>query len=334
MKLFLQWFALAVSFFGDFTLLMLLTLPAISAEVKPFISCSQTGGEMSAYRNITLRVSWSGTVRIEQRSPRNRTNEYAITPADIAALTNVLESVRFFDVPESNSVRSPGFPIYELTAESGGRSRALRFQYVESFAPLHKQLNRLMDQALIMSDLEGGDRNPRSLHPHTLSRLAFNDVDLPRPELVVPLLEKWADDYGNTATVNNVFSALARLTTPGEWMAFVTNRVNTAYEHHRAMLFSLFASRHLHSSMPTNHVRALLPYVTMVLECYGSPAIVLDETTEKILSEIIAFIRRMNYRDAVPALLKLAEAHPASRSGRSAQEAAKRLDKRPSVPRR
>jgi len=62
------------------------------------------------------------------------------------ALTNVLESVGFFHIPESNSVRRAMFPTYELTAESGGRSRALRFQHVEAFGPLHKQLRRLMDQ--------------------------------------------------------------------------------------------------------------------------------------------------------------------------------------------
>lgn len=278
---------------------------------------------MNPYGNIELQVYWSGVTRIEQRSPRNRTYEYTIKPADIAALSNVLESVSFFDIAESNSVRAAMFPSCELTAQLGGTTRTLKFQHIPAFGPLHKQLRRLMDQALIMSDLDG-----RAVYPLTISRLASENVDVPRPELIAPLLERFADFFGDMSVVEHSFAALARFTPPDQWIAFATNKIRTANEHHRATLLSLYASRHLHYSLPTNHVQALLPYLTTVLESYASSTVlVVDETTSRLLIDVIVFIDRMHYREAVPALLKLAGAHPDinCRAARMAEGVVKRL---------
>jgi hypothetical protein len=185
-----------------------------------------------------------------------------------------------------------------------------------------------MDQGLIMSDIQGS-----RLNLLTLSRLAWNDVDIPRPDLIVPLLKNWADHYGDMKVVENAFAALARFTPSEEWVAFATNQVRTANEHHRAALLSLYASRHLHYSLSTNYVRALLPYMTTVVESYASPTIVIEEATDNLLIQIIVFIQGMHYQDAVPALLKLAETHPDpnARAARLAENAAKRLTQSPAV---
>jgi len=127
--------------------------------------------------------------------------------------------------------------------------------------------------------------NPRQ-HTETLSRLAFSDVDVPRPELLIPLVEKRVDDYGNRTMVRNAFSPLARLTPPDRWREFATKRVSTASERQRELLLRLYASRDLHYSMPTNPVHALLPYVTTERESYASPTIVRDEATEQHLCDL------------------------------------------------
>lgn len=331
MKAFVSLSMFSIFFVGGLLLLTLTNVSAGAGEARPFITYSQTGGEMNMYGNIRLEVYWSGLTRIEQLNPRNRTYEYTLLPTHISALSNVIESVRFFDLPESTSARSPMLPKCELTAEVGGRSRTVHFTPIEGFRPLHQELCRLMDQGLIMSDIQGS-----RLNLLTLSRLAWNDVDIPRPDLIVPILKNWADHYGDVKVVENAFSALARLTPPDEWVAFATNQVRTANEHHRAALLSLYASRHLHYSLSTNYVRALLPYMTRVVESYASPNIVIEEATDSLLMQIIVFIQGMHHQEAVPALRKLAEAHPDpnARAARMAENAAKRLAEPPSVSRK
>ena len=113
-------------------------------------------------------------------------------------------------------------------------------------------------------------------------------------------------------------------------MSIATNRVVNANEHHRSVLLRLSTSRDLHQSMPTNHVHALLPYATRVLESYASPMIVLDEASEQLLGDIVSFISRMGYEEAVPALVRFAQAHPDvnSLSANRARGVAMRLDER------
>jgi len=284
------------------------------AAAAPLIEYSWGGG-LSSIRTANVCVRENGGVTVKYLKQEQKPVEYGfvLDTDEIAALTALVRTVKFFDQSAEAAAIATDVGISSLTVTVGKSRRALRFNSRQEFEPLTEALWRLVQQAIVTTELqEKGDTYQAMVA--SSPRLAGAKVY--RPQLLVASLKRTVASCQERQKLEWGLTALAWLLTEDQWLGVVSSLLAGGDDDRKALLLGVLGSHPFYGNIPDTHARILLPALTAMLDTFAETQDRLPAKTDEALGIVCQFLGAEKYDRCVPILTKLRQVHGDSNAGR------------------
>jgi len=246
---------------------LLLTSQA-AVDSMPLIQYSWGGG-LSNIRTADLRVDDTGKVLVkcvkqeQEQSPLQY--EFTLDGDELAALTSLVQIVKFFDQPTNDTSFATDVGEFSLTVSLGNKRHTLNYRFRPELDPLTQALWKLIQQGIVTAELQSNGDTYQAMVASS-SRLVGSKVYCPR--LLVDPLKREIANCQDRQKLEWGLTGLAWLVTEDQWLGFVSSQLIDAAAARKALLLGLLGSHPFYGNIPDTHALILLPLLTAVLDSF------------------------------------------------------------------
>lgn len=273
-----------------------------SAQENPLLSYRVLGSGM-VYAEVGVKISRAGGTVVSWKKTGKPAYSYRTTlsPEEIEAFRAVIRSTGFLtlnDPPQGNVPMRTHTGETTLTIDTGEQNKILVYRYRPEMAPLEQMLWKLQTQASTAQSLASDDdiyTATGAVSPTMAGGKALQPQALKKPFMDYILTHQDRQKLGWA------MSALAYLTTPEEYLGFVSGGLEIPGQ--RDVLLSVMGG------VPDSHLQALYPlYFSLVREGMGRKAEMSQAETDR-LEEFISILASGRYAPVLPLLVARLEKH-------------------------
>lgn len=230
---------------------------AFAARPAEIVYYTVSGGDMSPYRSITVKILPDGAGAVDSTRYDSKTEHYsfALNPEERREVMSAARSTRVFD--RSFDEATAPKTAYFLRVSLDGRTREARFFPSTPADPLVDILSRLINQPRVLEEFDKPEKDcdvyivTTAASPHLVGWKVYQPRVLRKP------LEEFILKVTNPSKTSYAFEALAWLINPEEWTAFARTAIDAASDERRYEMIRQLSIHPFTSDIPQTHVEPL-----------------------------------------------------------------------------